>query len=348
MSQTTTSNPGSSAETPWPVVRVSAELFLPAARRLVSQTNSSVEDAARRLVESAPRHAIDLTMCFVTLESPAKPARHAKGGTPVVRQACLAVKGSGRTAMLFISEPLLGEHEPPGARGERVACIRAAVSHLRAFHAADVGLVQALPEPEEPWTIEACDDAGFIRVGNLSYLRCPPLKARDAQKLAPAHGSTGWPAGVEVIRCSDLPPSEVDELLGEALEITYIDTLDCPELSGLRSKADVIDSHQSIGQYDPALWWLVMQERRPRGCMLLSACPDQRATELVYLGLAPSLRSVGIGKRLLGMGMQAVRRVHPTWGMTCAVDERNEPALRLYQGLGFERVARRVAMVRPL
>jgi ribosomal protein S18 acetylase RimI-like enzyme len=351
VSQTTSSNPGTSAENPWPVVRVTPDLFLAAARRLVSQTNASVEDAARRLVESAPRHGIDLTMCFATLEPAPRLVKGAKTGrgTAVVRQACLAVKGSGRTAMLFISEPLIGELEAPEAKDERVACIHAAVNHLRAFHARDVGLVQALPEPEEPWTIEACQDAGFILVGNLTYMRCPPMKAKEAQKLVPvAEQEAPWLAGVELLRCSDLPPSELDELLGEALEATYVDTLDCPELSGLRSKADVIDSHRSIGQYDPALWWLVMHERQPRGCMLLSACADQRATELVYLGLAPSLRALGMGKRLLAMGMQVVRRVHPTWAVTCAVDERNVPALKLYQRLGFEGIARRVAMVRPI
>lgn len=351
MSQTTSSNPGHSAESPSQVVRVTPELFLPVARRLVSQTNASVEDAARRLVDSAPRHGIDLTMCFATVEPTPHLPKTPRGNkdSPVVRQACLAVKGSGRTAMLFISEPLAGEPEAPEAKHERVACIHAGVNHLRAFHARDVGLIQALPEPEESWTVEACDDAGFIRVGNLTYMRCPPLKAREAQRLSPMAGHDApWPPGVEIIRASDLPPSELDELLGEALEATYVDTLDCPELSGLRAKADVIDSHRSIGQYDPAMWWLVMLERKPRGCVLLSACADQRATELVYLGLAPPLRSMGLGKRLLAMGMQVARRVHPGWGMTCAVDERNVPALRLYQRLGFVGIARRVAMVRPI
>lgn len=334
-----------------PVVRVSTDLFLPAARRLVSQTNASIEDAARRLVESAPRHGIDMSLCFVTLEAPSRPLRAGRAGKaqPVVRQACLAVKGSGRTAMLFISEPSVGELEAPEARDERVACIRAAVDLLAREHARDVGLVQALPEPEEIWTTEACDQAGFIRVGDLSYLRCPPLKARDAQRLAHEFDDRApWPEGVEILRCSDLPPSLLDDLLGEALESSYVDTLDCPELSGLRSKADVIDSHRSIGRYDPSTWWLVQRNGKPRGCMLLSGCPDQRATELVYLGLAPELRHAGMGKRLLAMGLQTMRRIHPTWGVTCAVDERNTPALRLYDRLGFERVARRVALVRPI
>jgi ribosomal protein S18 acetylase RimI-like enzyme len=41
-----------------------------------------------------------------------------------------------------------------------------------------------------------------------------------------------------------------------------------------------------------------------------------------------------------------VRAGWATWSVSCAVDERNEAALRLYEGLGFEAQARRTAMVR--
>lgn len=351
VSQTTTSPAGSGAQTPHPVVRVTPELFLPAARRLVSQTNASIDEAAQRLVESAPRHGIDLMMCFVTLEDSATTPGGPRGARPipVVREACLSVKGSGRTAMLFISEPLADKDEPQARGAERVACIHASVNHLRGFHAPDVGLVQALPEPEELWSIEACAQAGFICVGTLTYMRSPPIKGKEAQKLAGiADEHAPWPEGVEIVRCSDLPPSELDEILGEALESSYAQTLDCPELSGMRRRADVIDSHRSIGRYDPSMWSVVMFYRQPRGCILMSACPDQRATELVYLGLAPEVRSMGLGKRLLAMGMGQARRAHPTWGVTCAVDERNVPAVKLYQRLGFEGLSRRVALVRPI
>ena len=88
------------------------------------------------------------------------------------------------------------------------------------------------------------------------------------------------------------------ELL-EALESSYQDTLDCPELCGLRETPDVLDSHRSTGVFDPALWWMVHVNGQARGCALFNRCPEQRTIELVYLGLSPELRGRGLGKWLL-------------------------------------------------
>ncbi len=84
------------------VVRITPDLALSAAGRLVSQSNPNIETAAKRLVASAPEHGIDLSLIWATLE----PRQGRKA--PKVRQACLAVLGAGRTAMLFISEPAPG------------------------------------------------------------------------------------------------------------------------------------------------------------------------------------------------------------------------------------------------
>jgi ribosomal protein S18 acetylase RimI-like enzyme len=81
--------------------------------------------------------------------------------------------------------------------------------------------------------------------------------------------------------------------------------------------------------------------------MLLSACPEQNLIELVYLGLAPPLRARGIGGSLLRMAFTEVSR-RPEKSMTCAVDLRNHPALRLYESAGFQQFSTRVPMVRAL
>ena len=89
----------------------------------------------------------------------------------------------------------------------------------------------------------------------------------------------------------DIPEGWVLSEDGKALERSYVDTLDCPELCGLRVVDDVLESHRSVGVFDPGMWWLVMAEDEPEGCMLLSACPEQNAVELVYLGISPRLRA---------------------------------------------------------
>jgi ribosomal protein S18 acetylase RimI-like enzyme len=330
------------------VVRVSKELELAAATRLVSQSNPDIETAARRLVASAPVHGIDLSLIWGTLE----PGKTRK---PKVRQACLAVLGAGRTAMLFVSEPAPdGDFGDAGAAlAERIAVIDAACEHLGKEVSDHVQIAQALPDPAEPWSVEAFTGAGFVNVGNLSYLRreAGPLPQTPAAPGAKGKAARTDPPlnlgpGVTLRRVSELATQGLDETMVEALDRTYIDTLDCPELCGLRETRDVLDSHRDTGQYDPKLWWLVFLNGEPHGCALFSRCPEVRAAELVYLGLSPALRGRGMGRTLLRMGIEEVRREHPTWSMTLAVDHRNAPARHLYESLGFRPFGERVAFVR--
>jgi ribosomal protein S18 acetylase RimI-like enzyme len=328
-------------------VQVSKELELAAACRLVSQSNPDVEAAAKRLVASAPSHGIDLSLIWVTLEP-------GKGRKPRVRQACLPVQGAGRTAMLFVSEPAPeGDGDARQALRERVAVIDAACEHLGRTHGDRVQIAQALPDPVEVWSIEAFVVAGFVKVGDLSYLR---REAGTLPRPAPAPGAKGRSVrpdsapdlgpGLTLTRVSELPKGSHEDVLVEALDRTYIDTLDCPELCGLRETRDVLDSHRDTGQYDPKLWWLIALDGVPHGCAFFSLCPDVRAAELVYLGLSPDLRGKGLGRKLLRMGIEEVRRERPAWPMTLAVDHRNTPARRLYESLGFRPFGERVAFVR--
>ena len=77
------------------------------------------------------------------------------------------------------------------------------------------------------------------------------------QANARARELFGYPEGFEGVRVEAFRDGEDDEALMAALERSYVDTLDCPELCGLREKRDVLDSHRSTGKFDPNLWWLV-------------------------------------------------------------------------------------------
>jgi ribosomal protein S18 acetylase RimI-like enzyme len=288
------------------------------------------------MLTAAAVHGIDLSLMWATVD------RAAGGRATRARQVCLAVPGAGRTAMLILSGPAGGDEALE--RAERVACIEAACRHLGCPESApprEVRLVQALPEPPEPWAVRAFEDAGFIKVGDLAYLRrpmWPPLV------VAPPT----WPAGVTVRNVERVGRGDPDrERLIAALERSYEDTLDCPELCGLRETSDILESHLATGVFDRGLWWLVLREGDPHGCVLLSRCPDQGSVELVYLGLSPQLRGQGIGSRLLEMALARVGGA-PGEHITCAVDLRNGPAGRVYGRLGFSEFGRRVAMVRPL
>lgn len=314
------------------VLRLPESLHWAAARRLVSQQLPDRNAAATRLLTGASTHGIDFSLTWGTLES---------AGPEPVRQVCLAVLGSGRTVMLFISEP------PPGgdaggraaALAERAACIEAACAELPRLRPAAARIAQALPEPRDQWAIDAFREAGFTHVGDLSYMRRVGPAPADPQPVV-------WPDDVRVIRLDELGDGPAQEAaLISALDRSYIDTLDCPELCGLRETADILQSHRATGRWDPTLWWVITLNGEPEGCLLLNRGQDRAGAELVYLGLSPPLRGRGLGGRLLSFGLSKLGRASE---VNCAVDERNEPAIRLYRRLGFASFARRVALVRTL
>ncbi len=323
-------------------VRVIESLELPAAMRLVSAQDSDREAAARRLLAAAPRHGIEFRHAWVTLDP--RGARNAYG--PVVRQVCLAIPGAGRTAMVFLSEPTAGG-DPGGDEvglAERMACLRGALGAIRELRdergEPRVVVAQGLPEPNEDWAIQACLRTGFVKVGNLTYMRAILPSGRSAA----AHESSAWPAGVSVVSAAGIPESRRDAVLIEALDSSYENTLDCPELCGMRQTRDILESHRKTGVHDPAIWWVVFEGQSPRGCMLLARCPEQGAVELVYLGLAPVLRGRKIARRLMDMALRAT--ADSKYGeLMCAVDQRNAPAVGLYESCGLRAFAQRVALV---
>ncbi len=81
--------------------------------------------------------------------------------------------------------------------------------------------------------------------------------------------------------------------------------------------------------------------------LLLSLLAERGVHELVYLGIAPSLRGVGAARLLLraGIGQLCERRGRV---LSLAVDESNEPALKLYAEFGFHQRDRRLALIRDV
>lgn len=222
-------------------------------------------------------------------------------------------------------------------RAERSASIQAACDGFAEKSGQRPELFQTLPEPTERWSIDAFSDAGFLFVGHLLYMTAP---------LGPAPAApTRWPDGLECVPASTLDIEHRRELLVETLDRTYRETLDCPELCGLRSTRNILDSHEGAGRYDPSHWWVLLRGNEPVGCALLSAAADTPSVELVYLGLDPDARGRGLARLLLEHALGEASRAGIA-EVTCAVDRRNAPALSLYRSLGFSPFAERVALVR--
>ncbi len=309
-------------------IRLPPSLYRSAAARLARVPARDRAIAAERFVRVATEHGIDLSRTYVTVE------RDGTGAPSRVLEACLSVTSVGRTASVYLSSP----DAQGGGHADRVATIEAACRHMQE-HDAPV-LVQALPEPHEAWAIKALSEARFQRIGDLAYLRCP--LGSNVPRAEP------MPPDIDVREVLDMAPGCPDRVdLGCALERSYEDTLDCPDLCGMRTTDEVIESHLASGQWDPSLWWIVSTSASPQGCMLLSPNPEQGTVDLVYIGLGRALRGRGIAERLLAMGLARARTTGLS-SMTCAVDRRNAPALRLYERLGFSEFAGRVALVRQI
>lgn len=300
------------------MARATAQNRLAAARRLIAGGHGDIA-SAQRLLSAASANGIDMAHLWASFDT----------GTGQPRQVCLGVVGTGRSAMLFASPP-----QGPEQEQELCAVIEALCAEMKG-----VRLAQALLEPHESAAERAFVQAGFMGVGTLAYLRRPMPAARDfASSSSPV-----WPQGV-VVRTAR---SNDEAHLLRAMDRSYEQTLDCPELCGLRDTRDVFESHRLTGVVDLNLWWVVELNGQAEGLMLLNPCPDQSTVELVYLGLSPALRGCGLGRLLLSMGLARLGGRSERY-VTCAVDLRNAPALKLYSSLGFAAFAQRVALVKPL
>jgi mycothiol synthase len=186
-------------------------------------------------------------------------------------------------------------------------------------------LAQALLTTEEAFLAEPLGRHGFAHVTTLLYLRRVLTEA---------------PTKLQEGRLARLPLqyqtyNQNPAHFQQTLVRTYEGTLDCPELNGVRDVADIIDGHQAQGNWDPERWWLAHQADEPVGVLLLTDMPDWQSWDVSYLGVVPEARARGVGRQLTAWAMQ--RACAAGIGqLTLAVDARNDPARRLYAGMGFD------------
>jgi GNAT superfamily N-acetyltransferase len=132
------------------------------------------------------------------------------------------------------------------------------------------------------------------------------------------------------------------------IEATYIETLDIPELNGLRNIGNTLEGYASTQPRIPqpripqpripqpripGTWWVIQDRCVNIGCLLLTPNDDQHC-ELTYLGLTPTSRGQGHARAIMDH-LDRWATTHGFERMTLAVDIRNTPAIRLYQSRGF-------------
>jgi mycothiol synthase len=119
------------------------------------------------------------------------------------------------------------------------------------------------------------------------------------------------------------------------LQATYVGSLDMPELEGVRALEDIIESHRVAGRFVAERWCLGRIPGKPEAAsvLLMAEIPGRDVWEVVYLGLTPAARGLGLGRAVLQHALELAGR-HVSQ-LELAVDRRNRPATRLYQSAGF-------------
>lgn len=228
--------------------------------------------------------------------------------------AVLGVASPGATALVLLRSDI-------DQAEIRLGTLAALHGLTKASREKSISLLEVLTAPG--FEAQECllQEAGFRRLTRLLYLRRPA----DAVRCEPKDSlDLEWVA---------FSPG-VQPLFERALELTYAQTHDCPELSGIRATSDVLAGHRATGVFDPSLWWTATRDGEPVGVLLLSRLASHPALEIVYMGVAQPVRGQGVAHALLRRAAEAARR-DGAKELTLAVDERNNPARHVYARWGF-------------
>ncbi|WP_165249293.1 GNAT family N-acetyltransferase [Paludisphaera soli] len=242
--------------------------------------------------------------------------------------------GSRRPVGVLLTQKLPGRAAAVWAPHAATAWGRAEVAAglvrgaLEGLRESGVAIAQAvLDEGADPREGQDLARGGMPRVTTLTYLR------RDATALLPSPSSP---------RLEWRGMDEAGEgAFVDALAATYAGSLDMPELEGSRSLDEVLAGHRGAEGHEPSRWRLGRSPDDPdaRAVLLLAAAADRDAWEVVYLGLTPGARGRGFGVQAVAHALE-LARPHAS-AIELAVDERNEPAARLYRRTGFVPLGRR-------
>lgn len=244
----------------------------------------------------------------------------------------LLVPNHGSTAMLFVGQ----------ATGWRdtTAVVRLIRAVCEGPGREGISVVQSLIDPGQVVEGRVLERAGLSRLAKLIYMQ---RVIEPGEHRVPCPSSLGGCERPTIRSYSDASHAD----FCKAIEASYIDTLDCPGLVGMRRTEQIIAGHKATGRFDPHNWLAFFdQEGDPIAVLLFAEVAQGGAHELVYLGVAQAYRGKGVGGRLMSYAVSEAAR-QGGQRLYLAVDDRNDPAVRLYTGMGFRASTRKIAYVLP-
>ena len=199
-------------------------------------------------------------------------------------------------------------------------------------------LLQVLLPVDDSATQAAFASAGFCELAILEYLECPIASFDEAEPVRAF--LCGGDADYHWITYDARHHREFADLI----LATYDGSLDCPGLAGLREIDDVIAGHKSSGLFVADRWALLRRDGVAIACVLLVENPLRPTAEVVYTGVHPKYRGLGVGAYAVRYGLWLGGR-EGFRAVTLAVDSANHPARRVYESLGFRTSTTRRALI---
>jgi len=271
----------------------------------------------------ADEQGLDLSTLWVAAEG---------GADGRMLGSVLLVPNHGSTAMLFVGQAM-GWSDMSAVVGLiKAVCDGPGVQ--------GVSVIQSLIDPGQVVEGQVLERAGLTRLAKLIYMQ---RVIEPGEHRVPRPKALSGCDHPRILTYSEATHAD----FARAIEASYIDTLDCPGLVGMRPIDQIIAGHKGTGRFDPRDWLVYFDEAgQPIAVLLLAEVAQGSGMELVYLGVAKPYRSKGIGNALMQYAVSESARVHGT-RLYLAVDDRNDPAVRLYTAMGFRASTRKIAYVMP-
>lgn len=182
----------------------------------------------------------------------------------------------------------------------------------------DIRLAEVIGHADDLRGMDALIHHGFRPAGPLLFFR---------------HELETVPKAVSEARF--IPYPEVDsETFAETLEATYQETADLPELSGVRTRDEVMAGYRESPLFRSSNWFLAEVDKRPAGVLMLTEIEPLEGWDLTYVGIVPEMRRRGLGRALVSKALEHVAQAGGSW-LEVAVDARNRPGVQLYASTGF-------------
>jgi ribosomal protein S18 acetylase RimI-like enzyme len=173
--------------------------------------------------------------------------------------------------------------------------------------------------------------AGYRHFADLDYLACAAVRFPSTQPKLSVEFAVA---------------QESDRLKFTSLiKSTYTNTLDCANLDNIRTMEDTISGYQMTGQYRPNWWLTARHAGTDVGCLIMADHEADQQCELIYMGIIPEARGMGLGRQLVQQALW-LTACQKRQRLVLAVDRRNWPARNIYSASGFVAWATRSILLR--